>query len=164
MDGAERGRDALAKASVFIFNILAYNAVMRVITVCGSGKFKPLIHGVCAELEKRGYVVLTPPLHNIDGATAGAVDETEAKRMAWKGATFAHFNRLQKTELCVMVNPGSYLGVSSTLELGYAVATGQLIVALRHDVELSRDVLFDVVLETEDMHEIADRVEKILKS
>lgn len=136
---------------------------MHIITACGSGKFKPLIHGVCAELEKRGVVVLTPPLHNIAAATQGAAEPKETTLLAWKGATLAHFNRINKAELCLMINPGGYLGNSSTLEMGYAVAQHKLIVALRHDTELSRDCLFDVVLETEEVTEIANRIEKILK-
>lgn len=134
---------------------------MNIITVCGSGKFKPLIHGVCDELTKRGLIVLPPPLHNIDGATEGAAKLDEARLLAWKGATFAHFNRIQKASICVMLNPGGYLGASSTLEMGYAVALNKLIVSLRHDAELSRDVLFDIVLETEELQEIAGRIEQL---
>lgn len=136
---------------------------MKIITVCGSGKFKPLIHGVCDELSKRGLIVLKPPLHNILAATQGAANVDEANLLAWKGATFAHFNRIAKADICVMLNPGGYLGASSTLEMGYAVALNKLIVALRHDAELSREGLFDIVLETEELMEIADRVEKLAR-
>lgn len=136
---------------------------MKIITVCGSGRFKPLIHGVCEELSQRGLIVLKPPLHDIMGATQGAAKLDEANLLAWKGATFAHFNRIAKADICVMLNPGGYLGASSTLEMGYAVALHKLIVALRHDAELSRDGLFDIILETEELLEIANRIEKLAR-
>ena len=60
-----------------------------------------------------------------------------------------------------MVNPNGYLGVGSTLELGYAVALGKLIISLQHDDELARESLFDLVLECEDAGIIAEKVDAL---
>ena len=134
---------------------------MAIITACGSGKNKELIHSVCKKLEEKGHIVLTPPLHNIGKYTAGM--DLEGKTLLWKGATFAHLNRIKTADLCIMVNPKGYLGVGSTLELGYAVALGKLIISLQHDDELARESLFDLVLECEDAGIIAEKVDALLK-
>lgn len=133
---------------------------MTIITACGSGKAKALIHDICSRLQRGGATVLTPPLHDIDGLMRGVKEE--GLLLAWKGATFAHFNRIVKSNVCLIVNAGGYLGVGSTLELGYAASLGKLIIALRRDItEPARDILFDIVLDTEDPGEISDRVLRI---
>lgn len=133
---------------------------MAIITACGSGKNRTLIHDICDCLKERGQVVLTPPLHNI--GKYESIDE-EGTLLLWKGATFAHLNRIKTADICIMVNPGGYLGVGSTLELGYAVALGKFVVALRHDDELARESLFDLVLENEDPMQIADIINELFK-
>lgn len=134
---------------------------MAMITACGSGKNKELIHSVCKKLEEKGHIVLTPPLHNIGKYTVDM--DLEGETLLWKGATFAHLNRIKTANVCIMVNPKGYLGVGSTLELGYAVSLGKLVIALQHDDELARESLFDIVLECEDADKIAERVDALLK-
>lgn len=128
---------------------------MTIITACGSKKNAALIHGICDELKTRGFVVLPPPLHDLS-FTQNL--NAEQSLLVWKGATFAHLNRITKCDICIMVNPGGYLGNSSTLEMGYAAAHGKLIIALRHDTELSRESLFDIVLDTENVSEIVEKI------
>lgn len=134
---------------------------MAIITACGSGKNKELIHSVCRKLEEKGHIVLTPPLHNI-GKYADGMD-LEGETLLWKGATFAHLNRIKTANVCIMVNPKGYLGVGSTLELGYAVSLGKLVISLQHDEELARESLFDIVLECEDAELVAEKIDRLLK-
>jgi nucleoside 2-deoxyribosyltransferase len=71
---------------------------------------------------------------------------------AWKGATFAHFNRITKADAVLIVNPDGYVGASTTLELGYAVAAGKLVIAMAGDRdEPARGILFDLVLDCSDV-------------
>jgi len=136
---------------------------MRTVAVCGSGKYKVLVHSVCDALSRCGFVVFAPPLHNIDKLTE--TSPYEGKFLAWKGATFAHLNRILTAEICVMVNPEGYLGVSSTLELGYAVAQGKVVVAMNHDIgELARESMFSKVLETEDPELFAEKLKSMFFS
>lgn len=131
-----------------------------IITVCGSGKFREVIHRLCAGLTASGFPVLVPPLHNIDGLTANSPDE--ARVLAWKGATFAHLNRIAKCDVCVIANPTGYVGASSTLELGYAIGLRKLTISFRHDAELARDVLYDFVLDTDDVDEAVVRITRLV--
>lgn len=117
------------------------------ITVCGSSKLKSLIHETCAKLEEAGFVVLTPPLHDIETLTNQSSEE--CKLLSWKGATFAHFKRIEVADICLIVNPDGYIGNSTTLELGYAVASKKLIISFMPDSqEMARQGLIDFVLNT----------------
>lgn len=136
---------------------------MSIITACGSGKNKELIHTICKKLKEKGHIVLTPPLHDI-GKYKNSVDmDLEGEILLWKGATFAHLNRIKTADVCIMVNPKGYLGVGSTLELGYAVGQGKLIISLQHDEELARESLFDIVLECEDAEKVVEKIDTLLK-
>lgn len=134
---------------------------MPVITVCGSGKNKALIHAICSKLQDAGFIVLTPPLHNI-GRFEKALDD-EGMLLLWKGAIYAHLNRIKTADVCIMVNPSGYLGVGSSMELGYAVSLGKLIIALRHDDELTREALFDLVLDDENADSATKKIIAILR-
>jgi len=119
------------------------------ITLCGSGRVREAVHAAGKFLQESGVVVLIPPLHQIDQLVSGRPEE--CKQLAWKGATFAHFNRIVKADIVFIINPDGYVGASTTLELGYAVALGKLIVAMRpDDAEPARNGLFDVILDSSD--------------
>ena len=133
---------------------------MKIITVCGSAKNKNLIRSIC-RLLKGEFIVLEPPLYNID-SYENSIDD-EGMQLIWKGATYAHLNRIKTADVCVMANPHGYLGVGSSMELGYAVASGKLVIAIQHDAELARESLFDIVLETEKSDEVAKKITKLLK-
>lgn len=105
-------------------------------------------------MSSMGFIVLMPPLHDIDGLFGGRWSEN--KELAWKGATLAHMNRIGKADIVLMANFDGYLGVSSSLELGYAVAQQKIIVSLIDDsAEPARQVLFDFVLGTQEPLEAA---------
>ncbi len=136
---------------------------MAIITACGSGKNKELIHSICRKLESKGHIVLTPPLHNLGKYIQNESMDEEGSLLLWKGATFAHFNRVKTASICVMINPNGYLGVGSTLELGYAVSLGKLVIALQHDTEEpARDVLFDVVLEDQNPDSVVEKINQLV--
>lgn len=130
------------------------------ITPCGSGKFKPLIHGMCESLTHAGFVVFRPPLHDMTFVQSLQAD---AGLLAWKGATYAHLQRVAKCDICLIVNPGGYTGVGGTLELGYAVALRKIIVAMQPDTEPARNGLFDFVLNTDDGAQATEAVIKLFR-
>jgi nucleoside 2-deoxyribosyltransferase len=122
---------------------------VKIIAICGSARHRDAIRQTAALLREAGLVVLEPPLHRIGDLCDGGPGELA--ELAWKGATFAHFNRITKADAVLIVNPDGYAGTSTTLELGYAVARGKLVVAMAADRdEVARTVLFDLVLETAD--------------
>lgn len=133
---------------------------MAIITACGSGKNRVLIHSVCEKLAAKGHIVLPPPLHDMNRYREA---DKETELLTWEGATFSHFNRIRTANVCLMLNPGGYLGVGSTLELGYAAAQGKFIIALRHDTELAREALFDIVLDCENADDVAEQADLLVR-
>ena len=123
---------------------------MNRIVICGSGKLRDEIFLAGRLLSDAGLQVMVPPLHRIEELVAGR--PAECRELAWKGATFAHFNRIDKSDVVFIVNPNGYIGPSTTLELGYAVARHAYIVAMMPDeTEVARTVLLDCVLNTADV-------------
>ncbi|MFI9536820.1 nucleoside 2-deoxyribosyltransferase [Nocardia fusca] len=123
---------------------------MAMVTICGSGKRRDEIFAVTADLRSKGLVVLAPPLHRINQLFDG--QPNESWELAWKGATFAHLNRIEKADIVFIVNPDGYMGPSTTLELGYAVALRKYIVAMQPDsMEMARTILLDAVIGTQDI-------------
>ena len=130
---------------------------MTVIAICGSGKHREAIYETARLLNDAGFVVLSPPLHKIDALCENG--PAELLELAWKGATHAHLNRIVKADVVYIVNPDGYVGSSTTLELGYAVGLGKLVVAMMADRdELARTVLFDVILDCTAVSDAADEL------
>jgi len=135
---------------------------MNRIVICGSGKLREEIFLAGRLLSDAGLQVMVPPLHRIEELVAGR--PAECRELAWKGATFAHFNRIDKSDVVFIVNPNGYIGPSTTLELGYAVARHAYIVAMMPDeAELARTVLLDCVLDTTDVERACKELTGLLK-
>jgi nucleoside 2-deoxyribosyltransferase len=135
---------------------------MNRIVICGSGKLREEIFLAGRLLNDAGLQVMVPPLHRIEELVAGR--PAECRELAWKGATFAHFNRIDKSDVVFIVNPNGYIGPSTTLELGYAVARHAYIVAMMPDeAELARTVLLDCVLGTADVERACKELAGMLK-
>lgn len=133
-----------------------------IVAVCASTRFRAEGHALGTCLEENGFTVLLPPLHDM----ASLVETNlELADLAWKGATLAHFDRIAKADVVLMLNPGSYLGVSSTLELGVAHARQKLIVAAESDAdEPARAALFDWVIGSSEPAEVAAALKRRLGS
>ena len=135
---------------------------MNRVVICGSGKLREEIFLAGRLLTDAGLQVMVPPLHRIEELVAGR--PAECRELAWKGATFAHFNRIDKSDVVFIVNPNGYIGPSTTLELGYAVARHAYIVAMMPDeAEVARTVLLDCVLETADVDRACKELAAMLK-
>jgi nucleoside 2-deoxyribosyltransferase len=131
------------------------------IVLCGSGKMRNEIFLAGELLTKLGISVLVPPLHFIESLVEGRPEE--CRELAWKGATFAHFNRIDKSDIVFIVNPNGYVGPSTTLELGYAVAKHKYIIAMMPDQqEIAKTVLFDQVLCTSDVEKACKEITPLI--
>jgi nucleoside 2-deoxyribosyltransferase len=131
-----------------------------VITLCGSRKVRDDVFAAADQLRNLGFAVLCPPLHKLDVIAKDY--EPEGLGLVWKGATFAHFSRIAKADVVFVVNTTSYVGASTTLELGYAAALHKVLVAAQHDTELAREGLFDFVAESDDPAVASQRVADFL--
>lgn len=94
-----------------------------------------------AELIKAGVVVYSPYLH--EGKDEWNKLSLQYKKFTALGLTHDHFYKIKMADIVFVYNKGGYSGVSTTLELGAAVAFGKPIYALSdRDEELCRLVLF----------------------
>ena len=119
---------------------------MQSVVLCGSRRFKPAIRAFATELEKRGAVVFAPYLHS--GQEEWDKLSDDYKKFVALGLTHDHFYKIQMADVVFVYNEGGYVGNSTTLEIGYAVALGKPIYALAADEELCRHVLFREIIPT----------------
>jgi len=114
------------------------------IVICGSRRFHDEIREAAQRLLDSGHIVLEPILNrnrDIDNLPA------DLKRYAFLGLTHHQFDLIRKADICLVFNKDGYMGNSTTMELGFAVACGLPIYALQEDKEEPcRNVLFDFVI------------------
>jgi len=119
---------------------------MKSVVICGSRRFEKEIRKFAEDLKKAGVVVYEPILNKdrrIDSLPPNL------KRFAFLGITHHHFSFIRKADVVYIYNKDGYMGVSGTLELGFAEALGKPIYAFSNgDSEPVREVLFDEVLKT----------------
>ncbi|KKU56426.1 MAG: hypothetical protein UX78_C0009G0038 [Candidatus Amesbacteria bacterium GW2011_GWA2_47_11] len=120
---------------------------MKSVVICGSRRFKKEIRKFEKELVKLGVVVYSPYLH--EGKDEWNNLPEQYKKYTALGLTHDHFYKIKMADVVFVYNKNGYSGVSTTLELGYAVALGKPIYVLSDkDEELCRLVLFREVIKT----------------
>lgn len=120
---------------------------MKSVIICGSRRFKSEIRKFAVELKKLGVVVYEPFLH--EGKDEWENMPKEYKKFVALGLTHEHFYKIKMADVMYVYNKDGYSGVSTTLELGCAVALGKPVYALSDkDEELCRLVLFREAITT----------------
>jgi len=117
---------------------------MKTVVLCGSRRFKPEMREFGKKLKELGVVVFEPYLHS--GQDEWAKLSDDYKKFVALGLTHDHFYKIQMADVVFIFNKDGYAGNSTTLEIGYAVATGKPIYALTSDEELCRHVLFREII------------------
>jgi len=119
---------------------------MKSVVLCGSRRFKPEIREFGNKLKELGVVVFEPYLHS--GQDEWQNLSEEYKKFIILGLTHDHFYKIRMAGVIFVFNKDGYIGNSTTLEIGYAVAFGKPIYALSPDTELCRQVLFREIIQT----------------
>lgn len=120
---------------------------MKSVVLCGSRRFKPEIRKFVDQLKKAGVVVYEPYLHDEPGKWE-KYSESERRYVAL-GLTHDHFYKIRMADIVYIFNKNGYSGVSTTMEIAYAVAFNKPIyVYSDKDEEYTRKVLFRGVLKT----------------
>lgn len=117
---------------------------MKTVVICGSRRFKPEILGFGKKLKELGVIVFEPYLHQGKDEWENLSDRY--KEFIALGLTHDHFYKIQMADVVFVYNKDGYAGNSTTLEIGYAVASGKPIYALAGDEELCRHVLFREII------------------
>lgn len=85
---------------------------MKIITLCGSLKFKKEMMTVAEKMALKGYCVLTPVYPVLEN-----MERTEEQLIKLKEA---HFKRIELSDVILVVNVNNYIGDSTNLEIEYA--------------------------------------------
>ena len=118
---------------------------MKSIVICGSRRFKPEMREFAKKLKEFGVVVYEPYLHS--GQEEWERLSDDYKKFILIGLTHDHFYKIQMADVVFVYNKDGYVGNSTTLEIGYAVAVGKPVYALAaDDKELCRHILFREII------------------
>ena len=92
---------------------------MKVITVCGSMKFKEEMVKVAHEFALKGNCVLFPLM------------ELSKEKITKKEILYlkeAHFKRIELSDIVIVVNKDNYIGESTKDEIDYAINLGKEVI------------------------------------
>lgn len=92
---------------------------MKVITVCGSMKFKDEMINVAHEYALKGNCVLFPLMEL-------GKDKITEKEISYLKE--AHFKRIELSDIVIVVNKDNYIGDSTKREIDYAISLDKQII------------------------------------
>lgn len=138
---------------------------MKSVVICGSVRYFDEITRFAARLRQLGVPLVLIP--DFSGQSSGFLTMREGERL--KSGSYReqipamvmqHFDRIRRADVCFVYNKDGYLGVNTTLELGFAHALSKVIYALEPENtaefggELCREILFtDIVHTPEELYD-----------
>jgi len=93
---------------------------VKIITLCGSLKFKKEMMEIAEKKALEGYCILTPVY-----PVSESIERTEEQLIKLKEA---HFKRIELSDAIFVVNVNNYIGNSTNLEIEYAKKLGKEII------------------------------------
>lgn len=120
---------------------------MKSVVLCGSRRFKAEMREFGRKLKELGVVVFEPYLHSSQEEEWQKLSVDYQKFIAL-GLTHDHFYKISIADVVFIFNKEGYMGISSTLELGFAMGAKKPVYALSHDEELCRHVLFREIIQS----------------
>jgi hypothetical protein len=101
---------------------------MKVITLCGSTKFRKEFEDVMREETLKGNLVFSVGLF---GHSEGMNMSSPLKKMLDK----LHFRKIDMSDEIFVINPNGYIGLSTCDEIYYALSQGKTVRFLEGDME-----------------------------
>lgn len=127
---------------------------MKSVVICGSSRFAAEIRDFAKKLKDLGVLVYEPYLYRASGGVWENIPDHD-KPLVATGLTHVHFYKIRMADVVYILNKDGYSGVSTTLEIGYAVALNKPIYAFsENDEEICRKIIFSG---------FADNVEGLIK-
>ena len=96
----------------------------KIITLCGSTRFKDEFFQAQKELTLKGYIVISVGLFGHSGDAE--VWENDTKTML----DHMHLEKINMAESIFVVNPDGYIGTSTTREIHYALDTNKTVYSI----------------------------------
>ncbi|MCI6265755.1 MAG: hypothetical protein V8R82_08480 [Clostridia bacterium] len=98
---------------------------MKVITLCGSLKFKKEMMETAEKMGLEGNCILTP--------VYPILEDFERTEEQLKKLKEAHFKRIELSDAIFVINKDNYIGKSTKLEIEYAEKLGKEIIYLEQN-------------------------------
>lgn len=98
---------------------------MKVITLCGSLKFKKEMMEIAEKMGLEGNCILTP--------VYPVLEDFERTEEQLKKLKEAHFKRIELSDAILVINKDNYIGKSTKLEIEYAEKLGKEIFYLEQN-------------------------------
>jgi hypothetical protein len=115
---------------------------MKSVVICGSARFASDIRDFTKKLKDLGVIVYEPYLYRASGGVWENIPDHD-KPLVATGLTHVHFYKIRMADVVYVLNKDGYSGVSTTLEIGYAVALNKPIYAYSEsDEEICRKIIF----------------------
>ncbi len=141
---------------------------MKSVVICGSQRYKKEIKKFVDDLHEFGIPIVFHP--NFERRPKKMLSQKEKVRLKSKSyrqkvpaLVHEHFDRIRKADVCYIYNKNGYLGVNTTLELGFAHGENMIIYALEPESpiefggEICRDILFSEIIDMPE--ELAKRLQ-----
>ena len=110
---------------------------MKSVVICGSTRFVSEIREFAQKLKELGVLVYEPNLYS----GYDKVSEPDKKFLAM-GLTHDHFRKMKMADVVYVYNKDGYVGVSTNMEIGFAVAIDKPIYVLEEkDEEIFRLII-----------------------
>lgn len=120
---------------------------MKSVVICGSRRYKPEIKRFTRSLRRLGVTVYAPYLHEGKGKWNDLSDQY--KQFTALGLTHDHIYKIKMADVVYVYNKDGHSGVSTTMEIGAALALNKPIYAYSNkDDELCRLTLFREIIKT----------------
>ena len=119
---------------------------MKSVVLCGSRRFKSEMFAFRDKLRDMGITVYSPYLHS--GQEEWTSLSEDYQKFIALGLTHDHVYKIKMADAVFIFNKDGYAGVSTTMEVGCALALGKPIYALEEDDELCRNVLYREIINT----------------
>ena len=132
---------------------------MKSVVICGSQRYKGEIRSFVDKLKALGVGVVFEP--NFQRQRTRMLKKKEKDRLLSKSyrirvpaMVHEHFDRIRKADVCFVYNKEGYLGVNTTLEVGFAHGKNMIIYAFEPEKppnfggEICRDILFTEIINT----------------
>lgn len=121
---------------------------MKSVVICGSSRFASEMRVFAQKLKTLGVVVYEPHLYRAAGGVWSDIKDFDKKFVAL-GLTHDHFYKMRMADVIYVYNQDGYAGVSTNMEIGYAVASDKPIYVYEEkDEEPCRQCLFSGVAKT----------------
>jgi nucleoside 2-deoxyribosyltransferase len=120
---------------------------MKSVVICGSRRYKPEIIRFANGLIKLGVTVYAPYLHEEKDERVKLPDQN--KKIITLGLAHDHMYKIKMADVVYVYNKAGYSGVSTTMEIGAALALNKPLYAYSNeDKELCRHALFREIIKS----------------